>query len=66
MAHTGITVSDMERALHFYRDLLGLKMLGDLFFTIGRRRSRMASRPRSLIARLVTAVLSLCPLSPLR
>ena len=23
--HTGIVVSDMKKALHFYRDLLGLK-----------------------------------------
>ena len=30
MAHTGITVSEMEKALRFYRDLLGLKVLGDV------------------------------------
>lgn len=33
MAHTGITVRDMERALCFYRDLLGLKVLGDITFS---------------------------------
>lgn len=31
-AHVGITVSDMERAIHFYRDLLGLKVVGDVTF----------------------------------
>ncbi len=31
-AHVGITVSDMERAVHFYRDLLGLKVVGDVTF----------------------------------
>jgi catechol 2,3-dioxygenase-like lactoylglutathione lyase family enzyme len=30
MAHVGITVKDMDKALIFYRDLLGLKVLGDL------------------------------------
>ena len=30
VAHIGITVRDMEGALRFYRDLLGLKMLGDI------------------------------------
>lgn len=33
VAHTGITVRDMEKALHFYRDLLGLKVLGDITIT---------------------------------
>lgn len=33
MAHTGITVRDMDRALRFYRDLLGLKVLGDITFS---------------------------------
>ncbi len=27
--HAGITVTDRERALHFYRDLLGLKIVTD-------------------------------------
>jgi glyoxylase I family protein len=31
-AHVGITVSDMERAIRFYRDLLGLKVVGDVTF----------------------------------
>ena len=31
-AHVGITVSDMERAVHFYRDVLGLKVVGDVTF----------------------------------
>ena len=31
-AHVGITVSDMDRALHFYRDLLGLQVVGDVTF----------------------------------
>lgn len=30
MAHVGITVKDMDRAVEFYRDLLGLQVLGDL------------------------------------
>jgi glyoxylase I family protein len=30
VAHIGITVRDMEKALGFYRDLLGLKVLGDI------------------------------------
>ncbi len=30
VAHVGITVRDMEGALRFYRDILGLKLLGDL------------------------------------
>lgn len=31
-AHVGITVSDMDRALRFYRDLLGLKVVGDVTY----------------------------------
>jgi catechol 2,3-dioxygenase-like lactoylglutathione lyase family enzyme len=27
--HVGITVSDLDRALAFYRDLLGLRLIGD-------------------------------------
>ena len=27
--HAGVTVADAERSLHFYRDLLGMKVLGD-------------------------------------
>lgn len=30
VAHIGITVRDMERAIRFYRDILGLKVIGDL------------------------------------
>jgi glyoxylase I family protein len=30
VAHIGITVRNMDRALRFYRDLLGLKVLGDI------------------------------------
>ena len=30
VAHIGITVRDMNESLRFYRDLLGLKVLGDL------------------------------------
>ena len=30
VAHTGITVRDMEKALRFYRDILGLEVLGDI------------------------------------
>jgi catechol 2,3-dioxygenase-like lactoylglutathione lyase family enzyme len=33
VAHIGITVRDMEGALKFYRDLLGLKVLGDITVT---------------------------------
>ena len=32
VAHIGITVRDMEKAIHFYRDLLGLKVIGDVTF----------------------------------
>ncbi len=28
--HTGIVVTDMEKALRFYRDLLGLKVVKEL------------------------------------
>jgi len=31
-AHVGITVSDMDRAIHFYRDVLGLNLVGDVTF----------------------------------
>ncbi|MGE0825262.1 MAG: VOC family protein [Candidatus Binatia bacterium] len=31
-AHVGITVSDMDRAVRFYRDTLGLTMVGDVTF----------------------------------
>jgi len=31
-AHVGITVSDMERAVRFYRDTLGLQVVGDVTF----------------------------------
>ena len=41
VAHIGITVRDMEGALRFYRDLLGLKMLGDITM---REMKRMRSR----------------------
>ena len=27
--HTGIIVKDMEESLHFYRDILGLKVIQD-------------------------------------
>jgi catechol 2,3-dioxygenase-like lactoylglutathione lyase family enzyme len=30
MAHVGITVRDMDTALAFYRDTLGLRVLGDI------------------------------------
>lgn len=30
VAHIGITVRDMDKALHFYRDLLGFAVLGDV------------------------------------
>ena len=30
VAHIGITVSHMDQALRFYRDILGLKVLGDI------------------------------------
>ncbi len=32
MAHVGITVTNMDRSLQFYRDLLGLKLLSDMTF----------------------------------
>jgi catechol 2,3-dioxygenase-like lactoylglutathione lyase family enzyme len=32
VAHIGITVRDMEGALRFYRDILGLKVIGDVTF----------------------------------
>ncbi|MGH7963128.1 MAG: VOC family protein [Candidatus Binatia bacterium] len=30
LAHVGITVKDMDKALHFYRDVLGFDVLGDI------------------------------------
>ena len=30
VAHVGITVRDMDRAVEFYRDTLGLKVIGDV------------------------------------
>ena len=33
IAHVGITVRDMDKAVEFYRDTLGLKVMGDV--TIG-------------------------------
>ena len=30
LAHTAISVADMERSLNFYRDLLGLKVVMDV------------------------------------
>ncbi len=30
--HTGFNVSDMERSLEFYRDLLGLEVTNDIVF----------------------------------
>jgi catechol 2,3-dioxygenase-like lactoylglutathione lyase family enzyme len=30
VAHVGITVRDMEKSVRFYRDLLGLKVIGDI------------------------------------
>jgi glyoxylase I family protein len=30
VAHIGITVRDMENAVQFYRDLLGLRVIGDI------------------------------------
>ncbi len=32
VAHIGITVRDMDKAIHFYRDVLGLKLIGDITF----------------------------------
>jgi catechol 2,3-dioxygenase-like lactoylglutathione lyase family enzyme len=33
MAHVGITVRDMDKALAFYRDTLGFRVLGDIIIT---------------------------------
>ena len=33
VAHVGITVRDMDRAVEFYRDTLGLKVIGDVTIT---------------------------------
>ena len=30
IAHVGITVRDMDKAVEFYRDTLGLKVIGDV------------------------------------
>src|SRR5215831_7810861 len=40
VAHIGITVRDMDKALAFYRDLLGLKVVGDVTVT-GEKISRV-------------------------
>ena len=36
--HVGLTVSDLERSIAFYRDVLGLEFQGEIF--MGRRRNR--------------------------
>lgn len=33
IAHVGITVRDMDKAIAFYRDCLGFKLLGDVIIT---------------------------------
>jgi catechol 2,3-dioxygenase-like lactoylglutathione lyase family enzyme len=43
LSHTGISISNMEKSLGFYRDLLGMKVVMDTF-------------PKSAITREVTAV----------
>ena len=35
MAHVGITVRDMNKALNFYRDTLGMQVLGDVVTIAG-------------------------------
>ena len=45
--HTGLTVSDLDRSLAFYRDLLGLELIAQwdrAFFFSGRQRGRWCGR----------------------
>ena len=44
VAHVGITVPDMDKALAFYRDVLGLKVIGD-FSVAGEEISDMIQVP---------------------
>ena len=57
--HIAVTVSDLERSLHFYRDLLGLKQDGEHLLE-GETISRMAGkeRVRMKVVRLI------CPETP--
>ena len=41
--HIGLTVSDLDRSIAFYRDILGLKLQGEIF-KIGRAQSELQSR----------------------
>ena len=44
VAHVGITVPDMEKAIAFYRDVLGLKVIGD-YSIEGEEISEMVREP---------------------
>jgi glyoxylase I family protein len=51
VAHIGITVRDMDKALAFYRDVLGMEQLGEATFS-GEEASRL-TRPPGTVLRAV-------------
>ena len=52
VAHVGITVPDMEKAIAFYQDVLGLTVIGD--YTIeGEEISDMVREPGQRLHRLM-------------
>ena len=38
--HVGLTVSDLDKSIAFYRDILGLKYQGEIMMEIGRASCR--------------------------
>jgi catechol 2,3-dioxygenase-like lactoylglutathione lyase family enzyme len=50
--HAGVTVSDIDRSLRFYRDLLGLEVVRD-FTTTRREQQLLVASPDALTCRLV-------------
>jgi hypothetical protein len=51
VAHIGITVRDMEKAVAFYRDLLGFEVLGEV--TIAGEEADRLTRIRGTVLRAV-------------
>ena len=48
--HVGLTISDLNRSIAFYRDILGLKFQGEIFMEgeEDRKSTRLNSSHRSL------------------